>query len=209
MDADWSVDASADDPVIVVPWTDEAGGAGFVDLVSDPGAIHLLPEAVQHGAIREALLRLNDISTGLRSAKCDVWVISAEEMRSLATRFELAAASRGLGSYVDVLSEGFAAAELAVYETWARQMVRALAEATSEDPADEEASCAEFVVRPASHNGVWSYGVTMYVWSVGEDESAAKERWSRALHQVVSVLLHSAPRQGTIQWAHRASSSIG
>jgi hypothetical protein len=195
MDADWSVDASADDPVVVVPWTDESGGAGFVDLLSDASAIHRLPEAVQHEAMREALLRLNDPSVGLRSAKCDVWEISAEEMESLAARFELAPAGSGLGSYIDVLlTEGFAAAELAAYETWARQMVRALAEAASEDPRDEEGSCAEFVVRPASLHGDWGYAVTVYVWSVGDDEGAVNERWNRALRQVVSILLESAPR---------------
>jgi hypothetical protein len=188
MDADWSVDASADDPVVVVPWTDESGGAGFVDLLSDQSAIHRLPEAVQHKAMREALL-------GLRSAKCDVWEILAEEMESLAARFELAPAGSGLGSYIDVLlTEEFAAAELAAYETWARQMVRALDEAASEDPRDEEGSCAEFVVRPASLHGDWGYAVTVYVWSVGDDEGAVKERWNRALRQVVSILLESAPR---------------
>jgi hypothetical protein len=210
MDADWSVDAAADDPVVVVPWTDEGGGAGFVDLLSDPGAIHLLPEAVRHDGMREALLRLNQPSSGLGSAKCDVWKISEEEMESLAARFDLVATGCGLGSYVDVLlTEGFASAELAGYETWARRMVRALSEGALEDPRDEEGSCAEFVVRPASLNGVWGYAVTMYVWSVGDDEGAVKQRWSRALRQVVSVLLESAPRQSTIQCAQRASSSIG
>ncbi|MGI8772387.1 MAG: hypothetical protein ACR2JE_13225 [Acidobacteriaceae bacterium] len=211
MDADWSVEAAAEDPVVVVPWPGEPASAspskaqvsGFVDLRGDPGnkaenandvaAVDRLPEAVEHPALRQALLRLNDPNGCLRTAKCDVWEIDREEMESLQTRFDLAPARYGRGSYVDVLlAEGFAEAGLPAHEDWTRAMVRAAGEM---DEVGESASCAEFIVRPAHVDRAWGYAVTVYVWSVGNDAPSAEEHWTAALGEVVRAVIQTAPRQ--------------
>lgn len=223
MDADWSVEAAADDPVVVVPWQAAPSNGsgvptpGFVDLrrtkakgaANDSGAyagptpaeVDRLPEAVRHPALRQALLRLNDADGCLRTAKCDVWEIDPDEMESLHGRFDLARAGCGCGSYVDVLltepsEAGNLPVQLALHEGWVRRMVRAAADIGELDDARESVSCAEFIVRPACVDGQWGYAVSVYVWSVGGDAPAAEERWAAALTEVASAVVQTVPRQG-------------
>jgi hypothetical protein len=219
MDADWSVEAAADDPILVVPWLAEPGDPsvthvlGFIDLRShthndtrsttgnhaecDVAAVDRLPEAVQHAALRQALVGLNDAARFLRTAKCDVWEIGPDEMASLQARFDLAQARCGCGSYVDVLlADGFEAANLPVHEEWVRRMVRAVGEIDDAEgitDTGEAASCAEFIVRPACVDGAWGYAVTVYVWSVGDNAQTAEKRWDSALGAVVSAVVQTAP----------------
>jgi hypothetical protein len=215
MDADWSVEAAADDPILIVPWLAEPGDPslahvpGFLDLRSHTGndtrskaendvaAVDRLPEAVQHAALRQALVRLNDAAGFLRTAKCDVWEIGPDEMAGLQARFELAQRRCGCGSYVDVLlADRFEAANLPVYEGWARRMVRVVGEIDDADGIGnmgDAASCAEFIVRPARVDGTWGYAVTVYVWSVGDDAQTAEKRWGDALGAVVSAVVKTAP----------------
>ncbi len=206
MDADWGVEAGAGDPVVVVPWLAESAPGSkaqvpaFIDLRNragkDPAAVDLLPEVVEHPALRDALLRLNDGAGCLRTAKCDVWEIDPAEMESLRARFDLAPGQCGRGSYIDVLlAERFAEADLTAHEGWVRRMVRAAGEFDEVEGREESGGCAEFIVRPAQVDGAWGYAVTMYVWSVGDDAQVAEARWGTALRRVVSAALQAAPQR--------------
>src|SRR5579871_6717377 len=83
MQADWSVECGTDDPAVVVPWSDPAGGAVFFDLVSDPDAIDFIPEAEAHPPLMQALRALNAARSPVFTAKCDAWPLAADELAQL------------------------------------------------------------------------------------------------------------------------------
>jgi hypothetical protein len=108
MEADWSVELAAEDPVIVVPWTAD-GSCKFVDLrrrleatagkdasrdLQEEGehrASYQVPdeisgdifaevaEAMHEPALRSALLELNSARSPLWTAKCDAWLTDSTE----------------------------------------------------------------------------------------------------------------------------------
>jgi len=126
--ADWSVECSADDPVLVVPWSSldaspaAAEGhpiihpvalspvAQFIDLRENPYDLDQIPEAEQHPPLMQALRALNAPRSPLFTAKCDVWTLEPEELEDLRQQLDLPAPSpedadslTGFASYIDVL----------------------------------------------------------------------------------------------------------
>ena len=72
MEADWEFELDGDaqapkPPVIDAPWP------GFVDLRSSPERAWELPEAAQFPGLAEVLIKLNEVSSPVRTSKCDVW----------------------------------------------------------------------------------------------------------------------------------------
>jgi hypothetical protein len=66
MVVEWSVECSADDPVLVVPWSRAEAGvvsnpstADFVDLRENPYDMDQIPEAEQNPPLMQALRALN------------------------------------------------------------------------------------------------------------------------------------------------------
>ena len=60
--SEWSAECSADDPVLVVPWsdpTDSTGNRRFIDLRENPYDLDHLPEAEQFPPLMHALRALN------------------------------------------------------------------------------------------------------------------------------------------------------
>src|SRR5258708_1343672 len=119
MQTEWTVECGADDPAVVVPWSDPAGGAAFVDLRANPAAIDPIPEAEMHPALMQALRALNANSAHVFTAKCDAWPLGAEELAQLqvdlgfnwngedagddSARSESDALRHGFASYIDLI----------------------------------------------------------------------------------------------------------
>ena len=60
--SEWSAECSADDPVVVVPWSDPSDSTGnrrFIDLRENPYDLDHLPEAERYPPIMHALRALN------------------------------------------------------------------------------------------------------------------------------------------------------
>jgi hypothetical protein len=80
MEADWSVELAATDPVITVPWaaSGDEPKCRFVDLRLYPQLVTEIEEAERSVALRSALLLLNGGASHLWTAKCDAWSSSPE-----------------------------------------------------------------------------------------------------------------------------------
>ena len=188
--------------MLVVPWADPAVGTRFVDLRSEPYDLAEISEAEQHPALARALRSLNATRSPLLSAKCDVWVLSAEIRPEdlLALRLELdqepELAAVGFGSYIDLLWRDravFASAHLQ------QERLDRLVRRVERLPHDTAALAC--VLRPAlldfagpesSGPGrsapLEGFAFTLYVTAVGPDRVAASSAWESALTDVVEVL---------------------
>src|SRR5271166_4656139 len=98
MDADWSVELGADDPILEFPWSSPDGSQRYVDLSLHPDAIAEIPEAVRYPELREFLRTFNGPSSPWLTAKCDVWID-----QELAEAEEIYDAHLKQSSYVDLV----------------------------------------------------------------------------------------------------------
>src|ERR1700739_3430603 len=92
MVADWSVECSAEDPVLVVPWSASEGDSTqprFIDLRENPYDLDQIPEAEQHPPLMQALRALNVPRSPVFTAKCDLWALDAEEVGELLEQLDL------------------------------------------------------------------------------------------------------------------------
>ena len=74
--SEWSAECSADDPVLVVPWSDPSdpfGDRRFIDLRENPYDLDHLPEAEHYPPLMHALRALNAARSSVFTAKCDAW----------------------------------------------------------------------------------------------------------------------------------------
>ncbi len=204
MDAEWSVEAGADDPVITVPWSDPHGAVQFVDARQSPASIDEIPEAQAHPELRACLQLLNAPDGYTWTAKCDAWSLGPEEMTAIAEELDTEPAAAGFGLYVDLLLREHAGfCDFRTHERTVRTWTQAAAEVSIAHAR------AEFVIRPACVEGVEGFAITAYVFALGRSKAEAYQRWASAL-QAVRALISARPADagdGTI--ALRASSSIG
>jgi hypothetical protein len=193
MEADWSVELAAADPVITVPWA--ASGAGkcrFVDLRRSSQLIDQIEEARTRPVLRSALLLLNGVSSYLWTAKCDVWTSNANQGDEPFDPYEMDAepgeTAFGAGSYIDLLPREvrgcFDAQER--WEQW-EQWLRALTERLRGTPAS--AARVELVLRHAEVEGVQGFGVTWFVEGCGPTAPCAGQKWGEALELALSVMM--------------------
>jgi hypothetical protein len=195
METDWSVAAGADDPVIEAHWSDTASGLAWVDLRVDTetqrSRIAALPEASSSPAMARALALLNAPRGLLMTTKCDRWQMNDVELAELADALDAPELAWGYGSYIDVLMAHAAPmADFLLHEEWARTLARRCAALPVDDAR------LEVVVRPA-HNltdseDVWGYGLTVYCYAGGVDESRAEAVWADAIEQTVPILIATA-----------------
>jgi hypothetical protein len=188
METDWSVAASADDPVIEGRWSDAASGLAWVDLRVDvetqSARIAALPEGAASPAMAWALTLLNAPHGLLMTTKCDRWQMSDEERVELADALDGLVAVCGCGSYIDVLmAHAVPMADFLLHEEWARTAARRCAALPVDDTR------VELVVRPAHNDAVWGYGLTVYCYAGGADERLAGAAWDRAMEQMTPVLI--------------------
>ena len=189
--SEWSVECSADDPVLVVPWSDpsdKTGNRRFIDLRENPYDLDHLPEAEHFPPLMHALRALNAARSPVFTAKCDAWPLDAEELEALRLDLDVMAeeAPNGFGSYIDLLwRERSLFASFHMQEQILHRLTRHAA------PLEHPYAMLDCVLRPAMVDLAGpqeGFAVSLYVKAVGHDAQAAEANWAAALDAVVARL---------------------
>ena len=190
--ADWTAACGPDDPVLVVPWSDSASAAHFVNLRTDPFDVAEIVEADAYPALRRALRSLNASHSAFLTAKCDAWTLYAEvaaeqlELLRLELDVEDEDVAFGMACYIDLLPRErslFASAHVAT-DLLARLTRRALR-------LPHPYAKLELTLRPALVDlkaPLEGYSATLYLTAVAADPETAGKRWEAALEDVVHLL---------------------
>ncbi len=182
MEADWSVELTAADPVIAVPWEAPGESFRFIDLRENPQAIVEIEEARCEPALHSALLALNNAGSQIWTAKCGTWINGSQDKID---RWEMDAgpdeAEFGAGCYIDILPRD--RRSFAVQEQWIRVLTGKL--------RGVELRCVriELVLRRAAVWGVAGSGVTCFVQGCGASSELAASRWAEALTRALPALM--------------------
>lgn len=185
MQADFSIELGPDDETLEFPWADETGNLRYYDLKRYPDLVSEITGAQGEPGLKEFLFAMNAASSGLETAKCDIW--SSAQMNPEEEIF----GTHKFGSYVDLL---FADEQLRLefprHEEWAKRLSTLLKKAP-EIPAS-----AEFIIRRCHFHQaeeiVTGFYVTFYLFGYGEDESQAHQRWVIALKLVENAIRQAA-----------------
>jgi len=190
--SEWSVECGADDPVLVVPWSDpDNPGRHFIDLRENPYDLDWLEEASQHPALLHALRALNAPRSPVFTAKCDVWPIAADELEPLRIELDLnpelpEETAAGLASYIDLIwRERSIFASFHQHEQLLHRIARLAA--TLQHPF----AALECTLRPAllDFSGAQEgFAISLYIKALGHDSVAAEQRWGAALSDVSALL---------------------
>ena len=189
--SEWSVESSADDPVLVVPWSDpsdETGNRRFIDLRENPYDLDHLPEAERFPALMHALRALNAARSPVFTAKCDAWPLDAEELDALRVNLDVSAdeAPAGFGSYIDILwRERTLFASFHLQEQMLHRLTRHAA------PLEHPYAMLDCILRPAMVDLAGpqeGFAVSLYVKAVGHDAQTAEENWGSALEAIVALM---------------------
>jgi hypothetical protein len=187
--SEWSAECSADDPVIVVPWSDPSDcNRRFIDLRENPYDLDHLPEAERYPPLMHALRALNAPRSGVFTAKCDAWPLDEEELATLRAELDVIVeeAPAGFGSYIDILwRERSLFASFHLQEQMLHRLTRHVA------PLEHPYAMLDCILRPAMVDLAGpqeGFAVSLYVKAVGHDAASAEEHWAAALAAVVAVL---------------------
>jgi hypothetical protein len=188
MFVEWSVECSAEDAVLVVPWRDPDGTSAFVDLRADPYDLDQIVEAEKHPPLMQALRALNATRSPVFTAKCDAWALDEDELAQLRLDLYLTDAQSldGFASYIDLVWR-----ERAIFASFHQHEQRLHRLARYAEPIDRPAAALDCVLRPAlidleaPHEG---FAVSLYVKAAGIDEHAAREEWAATLATVVALI---------------------
>jgi hypothetical protein len=191
--SEWSAECSADDPVLVVPWSDPSDSTGnrrFIDLRENPYDLDHLPEAALYPPLMHALRALNAARSPVFTAKCDAWQLDAEELDTLRLDLSLPAeeSPAGFGSYVDILWR-----ERSLFASFhlQEQMLHRLTLQAA--PLDHPYAMLDCVIRPAILDLTGpqeGFAISLYVKALGHDAQSSEENWASALDAVVALLRH-------------------
>ena len=192
--ADWSAECSADDPVLVVPWSDpDVPHRRFVDLREDPYELESLPEAERFPSLRNALRSLNSSRSPVFTAKCDAWpVTDPDDLARLHAELGVGAeldpdlARSAHSCYIDLLwRDRSLFASRHQHEHLADRLTRRA------QPLELPFALLECVIRPALLDLTTpqeGFALTLYVHALGTDPEHAEGNWSRALDEVTLLL---------------------
>jgi hypothetical protein len=189
--SEWSAECSADDPVLVVPWSDPSDSTGnrrFIDLRENPYDLDHLPEAERHPPLMHALRALNAPRSPVFTAKCDAWPLDAEELNGLRVNLDVLAeeAAAGFGSYIDILwRERSIFASFHLQEQMLHRLTRHAA------PLEHPYALLDCIIRPAMVDLTGpqeGFAVSLYIKAAGHDAPSAEANWASALDAVVAVL---------------------
>ncbi len=186
--ADWSAECAADDPVLVVPWNDEASHARFIDLRENPYDLDQIPEADQHPPLMQALRSLNAPRSPVFTAKCDAWSLDPDEIARLCLELDLAHAEypTGFAGYIDLLPRDRTLfASFHQQQEFVNRLVRRAA------AFDQPAAALECILRPAlvDLTGVREgFSISLYVKALGSNNEIAAQHWAAALEAIVTLL---------------------
>ena len=186
--AEWSVECSADDPVLVVPWKDPDGHSAFVDLRANPYDFDAIPEAEHYPPLMQALRALNAPRSPVFTAKCDAWTMDEEELKHLQLNLDLenVEASAGFASYIDVVCR-----DRSLFTSFHQHEQILSRIGRLADPLYHPAAALECVLRPAFidlEGPQEGYALSVYVKALGPDQPTAFEQWSNALDAVVALV---------------------
>jgi hypothetical protein len=189
--SEWSAECSADDPVLVVPWSDPADPSGnrrFIDLRENPYDLDHLPEAEHYPALMHALRALNAARSPVFTAKCDAWPLEGEELSELRLNLDVLVdeTAAGFGSYIDILWR-----ERSLFTSFHQQeqMLHRLTRHAA--LLDQPTAMLDCVLRPALVDLTGpqeGFAVSLYVKALGHDPHSAEENWATALDVVVALL---------------------
>ena len=189
--SEWSAECSADDPVLVVPWSDPSDSTGnrrFIDLRENPYDLDQISEAEQHPPLMQALRALNVPRSPVFTAKCDTWELDPEELDELAERldYETTDPLAGFASYIDLVWR-----DRTIFASFhqSEQLLHRLTRLAA--PLDQSAAMLDCVLRPALVDFTGpqeGYSITLYIKALGPDLETARETWSAALQSVVALL---------------------
>jgi len=196
--AEWSLESSADDPVLVVPWSDPSDATGnrrFIDLRENPYDLDLLAEAELHPPLMHALRSLNAPRSPVFTAKCDAWPLDpakdAEELEHLRLNLDIFEdtandASHGFASYIDILwRERSIFTSFHQHEQLLHRLTRHVAS------LDHPFAMLDCVLRPALVDLTGpqeGFALSLYIKALGHDQQSAQENWSAALGDVVGLV---------------------
>ncbi len=201
MDADWSVELGADDPVLEFPWSSPDGSQHYVNLREQPELLAAIPEATNNPELGDFLREINAPPSPWTTVKCDIWLDDdlgeAEAIYDATAKF---------CCYVDLIASDMAARlSFERHEAWVKSAARKL------DSEDAEPIACEFIVRrcwylpeaegerfdadPTGADAEPSPGfyVTLYVSGYGREEAEARTYWGAGLRRVTSVLTAAVP----------------
>ena len=185
--ADWSAECSAEDPVLVLPWSDpNSPDRRFVDLREDPYELESIPEAEQHPPLRNALRSLNAPRSPVYTAKCDLWSSSdAETLDPLALELALdpGLAASAFSCYIDLLwRDRSLFASFHQHQHLAERLTRRAV------ALDLPFAMLDCIIRPALLDLTTpqeGFALSLYVKAAGSDPAHAETNWGTALDAVV------------------------
>lgn len=196
--AEWSVEASADDPVLVIPWSDPSDPTGnrrFIDLRENPYDLDHLPEVELYPPLMHALRALNATRSPVFTAKCDAWPLhpkdDADELEHLRLNLDILGdesndASTGFISYIDILwRERSIFASFHQHEQLLHRLTRYAAR------LEHPYAMLDCIVRPALVDLTGpqeGFALSLYIKAVGHDSQSAEENWAQALDAIVTML---------------------
>jgi hypothetical protein len=187
--SDWTVECGADDPVLVVPWSDPNDpNRHFIDLRKNPYDLDWLEEATQHPPLLQALRALNAPRSPVFTAKCDVWQLPEEELDALRLELDLIPedAPTGIASYIDLIWR-----ERTVFVSFHHheQIMHRLQRLAG--PLPHAFATVECVLRPALVDLAGpqeGFAISLYVKALGHDHPAAEQHWGDALNEIAALL---------------------
>ncbi|MEO8736628.1 MAG: hypothetical protein ABI380_08820 [Edaphobacter sp.] len=196
--AEWSVESAADDPVLVIPWSDPSdltGNRRFIDLRENPYDLDHLPEVELHPPLMHALRALNAPRSPVFTAKCDAWPLApkedAEELDQLRLNLDLdhqepSDTANGFVSYIDILwRERSIFASFHQHEQLLHRLTRHAV------PLDHPYAMLDCILRPALIDLTGpqeGFALSLYIKALGADPRVAEENWAAALDAIVALL---------------------
>jgi hypothetical protein len=187
--SEWSVECSADDPVLVVPWSDPSNpDRHFIDLRENPYDLDHLPEVEQHPPLMHALRALNAARSPVFTAKCDAWPLDRDQLENLQLNLDVLAEDTpaGFASYIDILwRERSLFASFHQQEQLLHRLTRRAA------PLDHPYAMLDCVLRPALVDLTGpqeGFALSLYIKALGHDPISAEENWAAALGAIIGIL---------------------
>jgi hypothetical protein len=191
MFADWSVVMGADDPVVAVPWADESGRTGYINLRESPENINQIPEAAAHPALATVLRLWNTKDIPWRTLKCDVFILEQDKLHELTFDLDIekSQAAFGFTSYIDV---AFNAPQNFSSFKFHEDLLRTLT--ASAEAVEIPNATAEFVLRRCilPDSSAEGFCISIYINGVASTQASAYEQWSTALTAQAQPLLIAA-----------------
>lgn len=196
--AEWSVECAPEDPVLVVPWSEDVyliphapnarSPLRFVDLRENPYDLDHLPEAEQFPPLMHALRALNATRSPVFTAKCDAWPLDSDELEHLRLNLDVCPddTPAGFTSYIDILLR-----ERSLFTSFHQneQFLHRLARRA--EPLDHPYAQLDCIVRPALVDLTGpqeGFAISLYIKALGPDSLSASENWAAALESVIALI---------------------